>query len=435
MITVIGIGNCGGDLTQAAAKKIDKLEKVYLKSALTKAGKELVKNYGSKIIPLDEYFTGSQNFDELTRKICDLLIANSLQNIGYATDGDGLDGVAAMLKSLTPEVEFVFGVAQNNTRAEQAELKISAYDALSRKPYLDTGVALHITEIDDKFVAGDIKLWLMDYYGDETKVNVFIKNKLQIVSLCDIDRLSGYDYSCELFICAQNGFYKDKYCFADLLRVMAKLTAPGGCPWDTAQTHESIRSNLIEEAYEAVDAINKGDVADMTEEIGDVLLQAVFHCDMGRRFGEFELADVISGLCSKLVTRHTHIFGENKAANADEALMYWERAKAEEKSYVSTADKINRIPDNFPSLLAAQKIYRKLVKAGVDGSGILSFACDAESGITEDEAGKKLFALCAKLSDCEIDGEVALSKIVARIKSEFASAEKSGNVTDFLNKL
>ena len=229
-------------------------------------------------------------------------------------------------------------------------------------------------------------------------------------------------------------FRSQKYTFGDLCRIMDRLVAPDGCPWDKAQTHESIRVNLIEEAYEAVDAIDGGDIDAMTEEIGDVLLQAVFHCNMGRRFGEFELSDVLGTLCGKLVNRHTHIFGENKAANADEALGYWEAAKSEEKSYVSTADKLNRLPQNFPSLLAAEKIYKKLAK--VNAGGFDELEKSAETAPTSEEKyAKKLFVLAAKMAEENFDAEVSLNKFLAKIKENFEKAEQKNQISDFFAKL
>ena len=121
---------------------------------------------------------------------------------------------------------------------------------------------------------------------------------------------------------------------------------------------------MLEEAYEAVDAIDNNDIDNMIEEMGDVLLQVVFHCDMATREGEFNFNDVISGVCEKLVSRHTHIFGENKANDESEALGFWEKAKAKEKHYALLKEQIDRIPDTFPALLASEKFIKKANKYG-----------------------------------------------------------------------
>lgn len=435
MITVIGIGTEKGDLTQSAAQKIATAKHAFVRSGKTKAGAAVLKEF-AHVVPLDEYYESESDFTKLCEKICSVLLNAEREHssAAYLTDGDGADEIAAALAQKT-QTEIIRGVAPSRSRGLGADfLRLSATSALALRPCLDTSVALHVTEIDDAYLAGDLKLWLMEYYGDETEITLYIKNALRKIKLCELDMQRGYDYSCELYVAAQSGFYKQKYTFGDLCRIMDRLVAPDGCPWDKAQTHESIRVNLIEEAYEAVDAIDCGDIDAMTEEIGDVLLQAVFHCNMGRRFGEFELSDVLGTLCGKLVNRHTHIFGENKAANADEALGYWEAAKSEEKSYVSTADKLNRLPQNFPSLLAAEKIYKKLAKVNAGGFDELEKSAETAPN-SEEKYAKKLFVLAAKMAEENFDAEVSLNKFLAKIKENFEKAEQKNQISDFFAKL
>ena len=435
MITVIGIGTEKGDLTQSAAQKIATAKHAFVRSGKTKAGAAVLKEF-AHVVPLDEFYESESDFTKLCEKICSVLLNAEREHssAAYLTDGDGADEIAAALAQKT-QTEIIRGVAPSRSRGLGADfLRLSATSALALRPCLDTSVALHVTEIDDAYLAGDLKLWLMEYYGDETEITLYIKNALRKIKLCELDMQRGYDYSCELYVAAQSGFYKQKYTFGDLCRIMDRLVAPDGCPWDKAQTHESIRVNLIEEAYEAVDAIDGGDIDAMTEEIGDVLLQAVFHCNMGRRFGEFELSDVLGTLCGKLVNRHTHIFGENKAANADEALGYWEAAKSEEKSYVSTADKLNRLPQNFPSLLAAEKIYKKLAKVNAGGFDELEKSAETAPN-SEEKYAKKLFVLAAKMAEENFDAEVSLNKFLAKIKENFEKAEQKNQISDFFAKL
>ena len=130
--------------------------------------------------------------------------------------------------------------------------------------------------------------------------------------------------------------FKQKYNVEDLVEIMRILRSENGCPWDREQTHESIRINLIEEAYELVEAIDMKNAEMMKEECGDILMQAVFHAEIAQKNGEFDYTDMISGLCRKLIDRHTHIFGSNHADNADEALVFWEEAKKKEKHYLES---------------------------------------------------------------------------------------------------
>lgn len=160
----------------------------------------------------------------------------------------------------------------------------------------------------------------------------------------------------------ENRFDKPQYNFEDLKGLISRLTAEDGCPWDKVQTHKSIRINLIEEAYEAVDAIDGGDKSCMIEELGDVLLQTVLHADIALRAGEFNIDDIITALCRKLIARHTHIFGSDNAKNSDAALTFWEKAKAKEKQYHSIKDQLEKYPQNFSAALKAEKIFNKLLK-------------------------------------------------------------------------
>ena len=169
-----------------------------------------------------------------------------------------------------------------------------------------------------------------------------------------------------------DGFFKERYSVGDLAHIMNALVDEGGCEWDRAQTHESIRINAVEEAYELADAINSGDLKNLEEETGDLLLQAVFHANIAERAGEFTLDDVVTRLCAKLVYRHTHIFGEDKAATPEEALKRWEDAKAREKHENSLKDKLDRVPKNYPALLRTQKVLKKLFADGLENDAAVT---------------------------------------------------------------
>ena len=159
-------------------------------------------------------------------------------------------------------------------------------------------------------------------------------------------------------------FYQNKetYSYEDMLRVIRDLRDPEeGCPWDRAQTHESITQCLIEECYEAVSAIRHGDMENLREELGDVLLQVVFHSQLAEDAGAFCLDDVIQGVCEKLVRRHPHVFGDADAGSPDEALNRWNATKAGEKKSASEAGKneAQRVPEALPALIRAQKVLKK----------------------------------------------------------------------------
>ena len=155
-----------------------------------------------------------------------------------------------------------------------------------------------------------------------------------------------------------------RYTMADLLDIMALLRSENGCPWDREQTHESIRKNLIEETYEVVEAIDNNDALLMREELGDLLLQVVFHARMAEEEGAFTFDDVANDICRKLVVRHPHIFGAVKADTADEVLNNWDAIKAETKHQTTLTDTLTAVSRALPSLMRAEKLAKKIGKAG-----------------------------------------------------------------------
>lgn len=159
---------------------------------------------------------------------------------------------------------------------------------------------------------------------------------------------------------------KDEYNIEDLIRIVEVLRAPGGCPWDREQTHQSIKKNFIEETYEVIEAINKDDAEGLREELGDVLLQVLLHCQMESEKGVFDFNDVANDLCKKLVVRHPHVFGEKSAQNEAEALERWDEIKLKTKGMKKQSEAMLKVPREFPALMRAQKIQEKAAKAGFD---------------------------------------------------------------------
>ncbi len=159
---------------------------------------------------------------------------------------------------------------------------------------------------------------------------------------------------------------KDSYDIKDLIRLITVLRSPGGCPWDRKQTHESIKKNFIEETYEVIEAINKKDTDGLREELGDVLLQVMLHCEMERESGAFDFSDVVNELCKKLVERHPHVFGDRSAADSAEALERWDEIKLKTKGMKKQSESMLKVPREFPALMRAQKVQQKAAKAGFD---------------------------------------------------------------------
>lgn len=152
---------------------------------------------------------------------------------------------------------------------------------------------------------------------------------------------------------------KEKYLFDDLVTVVELLRGEGGCPWDMEQTHESIRNDLIEETYEVIEAIDTNNPELLREELGDVMLQVVFHARISEEDKEFDVDDVTNDICAKLIHRHPHVFGNVIAETSEQVLSNWDAIKSEEKSRVTVTDKLKSIPPMLPALMRATKVGKK----------------------------------------------------------------------------
>ena len=223
--------------------------------------------------------------------------------------------------------------------------------------------------------------------------------------------------------------FKEKYDIHDLLKIMAILRAPGGCPWDAEQTHESIKKNFIEETYEVVEAINKDDAELLREELGDVLLQVVFHAQMEQEKGVFDFSDVADGICKKLIVRHPHVFGDVDVKSTDDVLTNWDAIKRKTKHQTSTTQAMASVPRELPALMRSQKLQHKAAKAGAENpldsvSYVEEKAAALHDGVTPEKIGKLLFAAVAAARQNGIDAEEALTDVTDAFLSSFADFEK-----------
>ena len=227
----------------------------------------------------------------------------------------------------------------------------------------------------------------------------------------------------------------ERYGIEDLRRIMDILRAPDGCPWDRVQTHQSIRRNMLEEAYEVAEAIDTQDTENLKEELGDVLLQVVFHSSMAQQEGLFTFDDVVDGICKKLVFRHPHLFGDVKAEDSEGALSAWEASKQAEKGQKTATDTLNAVARSLPGLMRAEKLQSKAAKVGFDWKDI-SPALDkleeevgelrqavTEQSNMEEELGDVLFAAVKVGRFAGLDSEQALHNTCEKFIRRFSYVE------------
>lgn len=229
---------------------------------------------------------------------------------------------------------------------------------------------------------------------------------------------------------------KEKYNFNDLLRIMEILRAPDGCMWDREQDHQSIRRNFIEETYEVCEAIDEQDPEHLKEELGDVLLQVVFHTEMEKEKGVFDIGDVADGICKKLIYRHPHIFGTVEVGSSEEILRNWDELKRKEKHQETDTSALESVAKSLPGLIRAEKLQKKAAKVGFDwenAQGALEKVEEeldevkravAGDGDPEEELGDLLFAAVNVARHLKVDPERAMEKTCNKFVRRFAEMER-----------
>lgn len=232
--------------------------------------------------------------------------------------------------------------------------------------------------------------------------------------------------------------FKDKYGIEDLLEIMTMLRSPNGCPWDREQDHNSIRANFIEETYEVLEAIDNEDIENLREELGDVLLQVVFHTEMEHEKGVFDFDDVCHDICHKLIIRHPHVFADVSADTPEEVLKNWEAIKAKTKGIKKASDSMSTVPKHLPALMRARKVQKKAADVGFDwdeAEGAFEKITEEtaelreayESGVEErieEELGDLLFSVVNVSRFVGKDAEKALASSCDKFVARFRIVEK-----------
>ena len=208
----------------------------------------------------------------------------------------------------------------------------------------------------------------------------------------------------------------DKMLISDLRAITGLLRAPDGCPWDREQTHESIRGNFIEETYEVVEAIDTSDTELLEEELGDVLLQVVFHACIEEEKGGFDFEDVTDGICRKLILRHPHVFGDVNADTTEQVLSNWDKIKKRSKHQTTVTETLSSVAKSLPALMRAEKLIGRAAKAGY---------LDAAVPQSGSSIGERMLGLVLEAKTAGIDAEQELYKECDELISRVEIAERS----------
>lgn len=335
---------------------------------------------------LDHFYDNGKDFEEVYYKISEFIIESSKKgDVVYAVPGHPRVAektvriIETMANEKDIEVETIASMSFidamfNYLGIDPAE-GFKLLDAFEiQNSYVDTNTNMIITQVYDHFIASNLKLTLLEYYDYDQEVCIVtgagVKNleSKTYIPLHELDRMENeFNYLSSLYIPKTD---KKMYnTINELQEIMDTLRGPSGCDWDKKQTHESLKKYLIEESYELCQAIDNDDIDEIIEELGDILLQVIFHCQIGQEEGFFDLKEVINGICTKLIHRHPHVFnGQDLDMNDFEKT--WEDLKQEEKGESSITEGLKRIPKYLPSLIKAEKIQNKAALVGFDWDNV-----------------------------------------------------------------
>jgi tetrapyrrole methylase family protein/MazG family protein len=464
-ITIVGLGT--GDenqLTLGVWKKLQKASKLYLRTGDHPVVRMLSENQLA-FETFDAIYETHDRFEQVYEAIANELIRLAQmhqQEIIYAVPGHPMvaESTVQLLKERCPQEDIALELLGGESFLDQAFLRFG-FDPIEGFQLLDAtslgrysfNPLLHtiIGQVYDLYTASDVKLGLMEVYPDDYPVivghalGIAGQEQLVEVPLYELDRVQGYS-NLSLIWVPRSG--KDELLnrtFGRLHEIVQILRSPEGCPWDREQTHASLRKNLIEETYEVLETIDDDDPDAMCEELGDLMLQVLLHSQMEEETGAFTVYDVIETLNEKLIRRHPHVFGNNKAEDADEALVNWNAVKTEEKRKkgvdLQQLSTLSGVPRDLPGLMKAWKLQKKAAVVGFDWSDIrdvfgkveeemaeLKMAMDADTAEAKkhqmEELGDLLFALVNLARFLKVDPEDALAQTNIKFVKRFSYIEE-----------
>lgn len=432
-ITVVGVGLKIGDLTLSAAEALKANAKLILHTEQIGCADYLKQN-NLPYETLDRLYEACEDFDQHAGLAAEYIFEKAqTEDVVYVVY-DVRDVSVLKLTALDGKLRIIAGPPVEGALMAHLDGATQMLEASDWENFrLTASENALIREINNRELASEIKLKLMECYPDETRVFFLNENDgIARIPLYDLDRMKRYDHrSCVLIPAQRDLMQLERYSFDDLVRIMQILQGPDGCPWDAAQTHESLRRFMLEETYEVIDAINQGDSDHLYDELGDMLMQVVMQAEIGRRHGEFDISDCITAICRKMIERHTHIFGNDHVENTAEVLDLWTKNKMKERGQQSFGEVLSEVSRGFPSLMRCAKIIEKSTRAGVAPTDSDVLKTDAKAKIdtisadnAQEGIGEALFSLCALARKMKIDPEIALNEASDRFIHRFKALEK-----------
>lgn len=446
-IYILGFG-CGdkGEVTLRTLDILKKCDAVYVRTMRHPAA-EILMEYNIEHTAFDDRYETADSFDALYESIAETVVNGPGNNVAYIVPGSAVFAEKTVLLIrekaacpvvIIPAVSFTDGLfaALGKDAADSFKL-IDALRIKTQPP--DATTTNIICQVYDNDIASDLKLSLMKYYDDNQDIIIITgastsEERILKTKLFELDRTDAVNHLTTVVIPPADK--KGRYGFTDFTDIIRKLRSEHGCPWDRAQTHESLTPYIIEEAYEMIDAIKNNDTDNLCEELGDVLLQIMLHAAIAEESGAFDIGDVIDNVSKKMIRRHPHVFTDMR--QPDDINRMWENIKFDEHRYASQADMLSGVARSLPALLYAQKIQKKAGEIGFDFKSAKEASLKIDEELSEmfeayetgskenltEEAGDLLFAAVNTVRLMNISAEDALKISAEKFIKRFREMEQ-----------
>ncbi|MEA5004141.1 MAG: nucleoside triphosphate pyrophosphohydrolase [Christensenella sp.] len=462
MIQVIGCTPEFDLLPLRAVRAVREADTVVLQSAKAACAQGILEE-NKNALTLDDLYEQAEDFDALFQKgvqrICE---AQKSGTVAFCVVGDLFDnGFVRELVAVGADIEYVAGGYAESAALSAAagQMDIGGYAVMGARELdalgVDTSKTVVLKGVENALVAEHVKCVLSDYYTEDAQALLYANGKPKWIKFYDIDRIDAWGEGGLIVLPPQPLRGKERYGLYDLVRIMQVLRGENGCPWDAEQTHKSLRQYILEEAYETVDAVDADDMFALYDELGDVFLQVVFQSEVGRQCGEFDIDDVATSVCAKMINRHPHIFGDATADTANEVFLNWEAIKRQEKQNKDFVSVLRDVPRSMGAMMRAYKLQKKAAGIGFDWKDakgamekvreeLLEWEAEVDAGDTdrmEAEAGDLLFSIINVLRLLKTNPEVALNRTCEKFIARMEDMEKTACTglydlsTDELNNL
>jgi tetrapyrrole methylase family protein/MazG family protein len=455
-ITLVGLGPGREDeITLGALKALEQGQQVILRTG-RHGIVPFLRERGIRFSTLDDVYNACENFDDIYPEMIKRIAAAAEEgDVVLGLPGHPLIGerlTYEMLKELGEpayQIEVLPGISRADAlvavvRKSGVEgLKVLSADELPAAQ-LDPGLVTVVIGVHDNILASELKVSLLNAYPPDLNIYLSRQNQdgeliSEEIPLHTLDHSRKFDHTSCIYLPALGLRELTTYQFRHLVEIMEMLRATEGCPWDREQDHMTLKQYLIEETYEVLEAIDLQNMDKLAEELGDVLLQVVFHAQIASEHGEFGIGDVITGVCQKMIDRHPHIFGNVKVSTSADVLVNWEAIKKEEKGFKNHTQVLKDVPSNLPALMRSFKVQKKAAQAGFDWDHVEDAMAKVEEELRElrevyqegpeekvkEELGDLLFAVVNVCRFLKQEPELALTATTEKFIKRFAYIEQN----------